>query len=338
LTLEQIRHMPPATWLIDRFIPEGSFCILYGTPGSFKTFLALHGGLCITNGTPFFHRPVRQGGVFYLAGESPAGFRLRIAAWENQYGPFNESVPFYLQPGGAVINQAGEVTKLAQDILAVCEAPKLIVIDTLQMYLEGNENSPEHMGAFVRACLQLKDKTGAAVLVLHHLGKDAQKGARGHTSLAGTADAMFEMVKKKTLGMLRCTKMKEADDTFSMVLEPMQVVVDPDGEFADSLVLTESDVVFDTETTTIKTLASQHDGQGLKVLVEAVKEALGLTPITARRKIKEAIPEGEEGAIEFEGGRLWLVPHPNNPQGSKTVRYRPSHEEEDEFDEDYVFT
>ena len=70
------------------------------------------------------------------------------------------------------MNRDGEADKLARDILSISQSPGLIVIDTLQTYMEGNENSPEHMGAFVRACLELREKTGAAVLVLHHLGKD----------------------------------------------------------------------------------------------------------------------------------------------------------------------
>ena len=322
LTLEQIQQMPPATWLIEGFLPEKAFGVLYGMPGSLKTFLAIHAALCIANGKSFFNRDVREGAVFYLAGENPAGFRLRIAAWEKYYEHALDRPPFYLQPGGAVLNGDGEAAKLAKDILAISAEPKLIVIDTLQVYLDGNENSPEYMGAFVRACLELRDQTGAAVLVLHHLGKDANKGARGHTSLAGTADAMFEMMKKEPLAELRCRKMKEADDQFQVILESVRVPVDPDGEFQDSLVLIESKRIFNTEVTKILELAAKHDGKGVKELVAAVQSVLNLSGSTARRKIKESIPEGEGKAIGFEGGWLWLEPDARNPQGPKTIRFQ----------------
>ena len=330
LTLEQIQNMPPASWLIEGFVPEQSLCILYGAPGTFKTFLALDAALCVANGRPFFNRPVKAGVVFYLAGESPAGFRLRIAAWEKRYGHTSEHPPFYLQPGGAVLNQDGESAKLAKDILAISDSPKLIVVDTLQVYLEGNENSPEYMGAFIRACVELREKTGAAVVILHHLGKDRSKGARGHTSLAGTADAMFEMAKQGQLGLLRCTKMKEADDHFALTLQSVSVVVDPDGEFQESLVLTETDQPFDSETTKIHRLAAGLNGHGLKELVTIVQRELALSDSSARRKIKAAIPEGEVEAIRFEGGRLWLALDPNNPQGAKTIRYQEECEMDDE--------
>ncbi|MCW7447558.1 helicase RepA family protein [Escherichia coli] len=34
------------------------------------------------------------------------------------------------------------------------------------------------MGAFIRGCDELKRRTGATVLVVHHSGKDETKGAR----------------------------------------------------------------------------------------------------------------------------------------------------------------
>lgn len=322
LTLEEIKHLPLPTYLIYGFIPEESLVVLFGAPGTYKTFLALHAVLCVANGTPFFDRPVMQGEVFYLAGESPAGFRLRIAAWEQHYGYASGPPPFCLQPGGAVLNQGNEVDKLIKDILAISKSPKLIVIDTLQVYLEGNENSPEHMGAFVRACLKLRDKTKGTVLVIHHLGKDANKGARGHTSLAGSADAMFEMTKQGLLAQLMCRKMKEADDQIQITLEPLTVVVEPDGAFADSLVLIESEQSFNTEEVKIRALATRLNGKGLKVLVEALDKELGLKDSTARRRIQKAIPEGEEKAIMVEGGKLWLDPDPGNSRGGKTIRYQ----------------
>ena len=86
LNLDQIQHMPPVCWLIEGLLPEGALVVLYGPPGSLKTFVAIHAGLCVANGTAFLNREVAQGPVFYLAGENPAGFRLRIAAWKQHHG------------------------------------------------------------------------------------------------------------------------------------------------------------------------------------------------------------------------------------------------------------
>jgi hypothetical protein len=146
--------------------------------------------------------------------------------------------------------------------------------------------------------------------------------ARGHTALSGSADAMFEMTKKESLAELRCSKMKEADDQFHIILESVRVPVDPFGEFSDSLVLMESKKTFDTEKLKICHLAAELDGKGLKELAKAVEKEFGKSDSTARRRIEEAIPEGEENAVWFEGGLLWLEADPRNSQGPKTIRYQ----------------
>ncbi|MGK3687187.1 AAA family ATPase, partial [Escherichia coli] len=39
-----------------------------------------------------------------------------------------------------------------------------------------DENDSRDMGAFIRGCDELKRRTGATVLVVHHSGKDETKG------------------------------------------------------------------------------------------------------------------------------------------------------------------
>jgi hypothetical protein len=66
----------------------------------------------------------------------------------------------------------------------------MIVVDTLSVtFGGGNENAPEDMGAYVRNILRFRDVTGAAVCVVHHCGKDASRGMRGHSALLGALDA-----------------------------------------------------------------------------------------------------------------------------------------------------
>jgi RecA-family ATPase len=49
----------------------------------------------------------------------------------------------------------------------------------------GNENAPDDMGALVRNIDRLRAETGAAVLLVHHTGKDTSRGARGHSLARG---------------------------------------------------------------------------------------------------------------------------------------------------------
>jgi hypothetical protein len=82
--------------------------------------------------------------------------------------------------------------------------PSLIVIDTLQRnFGSGDENSARDMGAFIHNCDDLRTHFGAAVLVVHHTGKD--KGdPRGSSALEASLDMMSRVkdVKKGQSGLV----------------------------------------------------------------------------------------------------------------------------------------
>jgi hypothetical protein len=68
------------------------------------------------------------------------------------------------------------------------------------------------MGAFVRSCDRIREVTGATVLVIHHSGKDADKGARGSSALRAACDFEFKVTSSgKKVTKLTCTKAKDSD-------------------------------------------------------------------------------------------------------------------------------
>ena len=65
----------------------------------------------------------------------------------------------------------------------------LVIIDTLARVMAGgDENSGQDMGRIIAHCGQIQKQTGAAVMLIHHVGKDEGKGSRGHSSLSGAVD------------------------------------------------------------------------------------------------------------------------------------------------------
>lgn len=123
------------------------------------------------------------------------------------------------------------------------DAPiKLIVVDTLARSFEGEENSASDMGAFVRACDRIRAETGATVLVVHHSGKDADKGARGSSALRAACDFEFKVVSPgKKVAKLTCTKAKDSDPFDDMTFKLNVVEIgrkDQKGREMGSLTLT----------------------------------------------------------------------------------------------------
>jgi hypothetical protein len=97
--------------------------------------------------------------------------------------------------------------------------PKLIVIDTLNRCYDGEENSVSDMGNFIRACDRLRAEfDGATVVIVHHTGKDEDRGSRGTSAMECAVDSMFQLKRPNIKGpalQLINTKVKrgkELDD------------------------------------------------------------------------------------------------------------------------------
>jgi hypothetical protein len=67
--------------------------------------------------------------------------------------------------------------------------PVLIVVDTLARSMgDGDENTAKDAAMFVRNCDLIREATGAHVMVIHHTGKDEERGARGSSALRAAVD------------------------------------------------------------------------------------------------------------------------------------------------------
>ena len=56
-----------------------------------------------------------------------------------------------------------------------------------------DENSGEDMTMAISACQRIQQATDTLILLVHHTGKDAARGLRGHSSLIGALDASIEV-------------------------------------------------------------------------------------------------------------------------------------------------
>jgi hypothetical protein len=77
----------------------------------------------------------------------------------------------------------------------------------------GDENSPADMGAFINNVGRIRHALSSHVLTIHHSGKDATRGARGHSSLKGAADTEIEVTKRPDkVSVAKITKQKDGED------------------------------------------------------------------------------------------------------------------------------
>lgn len=210
----------PVEWLIEGVIPKKAFVALYAPPASFKSFIALDIAECIATGREFLTKQVKhEGAVLYIAGEGHGGIGARIKAMKKHHNTPAGAPVFFLRKQ---INLRSSATDIQDLIQAVDEIQatqdikfELVVIDTLaRAFGGGNENASEDMGAFITAAGAIQGRYNCALLVVHHAGKDATKGLRGHSSLLGAVDTELEIIRIEDApkGILHISKQKDGED------------------------------------------------------------------------------------------------------------------------------
>ena len=212
----------PVEWLVQGVIPQRSFVALYAPPASFKSFIALDIAECIATGRPFLGNEItRRGAVLYIAGEGHGGIGSRIKALKTHHKTPENTPVYFLRRQVNLRSSKTDLQDLVNaidDLKAINEINfELIIIDTLaRAFGGGNENASEDMGAFITAAGAIQGRYECGLLVVHHAGKDATKGLRGHSSLLGAVDTELEIIRiegaQPPKGILHISKQKDGED------------------------------------------------------------------------------------------------------------------------------
>lgn len=246
-TFEPVHTFSSATalpWIIKGVLPKASMGVVYGASGSGKSFAVLDMGMAIARGLPWRGHKVRQGRVAYIAAEGADGFRKRVAAYAQHNGVDLACVPMTVLNAAPNLLEKQDAVDVAKGVKASGGAD-LIIIDTFAQTTPGaNENAGEDVGKALGYCKRIHEVTGAMVLLIHHSGKDATKGARGWSGLRAAADAEIEVVREGDARALRLTKSKDGEDglLWGFALEQVQLGVDEDLDPITSCVVVEAAV------------------------------------------------------------------------------------------------
>ena len=268
----------PVEWLIEGVLPALSFAALYGPPGSFKSFHALHIAYCVATGHSWMGKPVKKSGaVLYLCGEGFGGIGARIKACKIHH-QIEDGAPIYVVRHQLNLRSSQEdFNALMLAIVQLVEQTgiqfELAIVDTLaRAFGGGNENSSEDMGAFITAMGKVQEFLNCALMVLHHCGKDAAKGLRGHSSLLGAVDTELELLRfdEQMKGVLTISKQKDGADNDRFGFEMVEVEIKPAGlglsDPVVSLAVQASDLTFDENPKASKGNTGKGKNQRLEML------------------------------------------------------------------------
>jgi putative DNA primase/helicase len=295
-------NAPPMRWIAQGAIPAEGLAALYGASGSGKSFLTLDMGCAVAAGDgSWFGLRVSQAPVTYVCLEGEAGMGKRVKAWSLAHNtPLPDALRFIKQPFDLL---SDDVSELANAVIAGGGAGGLVIIDTLNRAAPGaDENSSVDMGKIIMAAKNLQNLIGGVVLLVHHTGKDATKGLRGHSSLYAALDGAIEVV--KTANRLEWSVAKSKDDvtgnTNSFKLEIVKLGFDDEGEEITSCVAMPDE---STRSSMRRMLSPKSGNQ--KIIWDALGEMFRIS----RDYGKAGCPAGRacvrlEEAVEKTRGRL----------------------------------
>jgi len=193
---EELANAPPLKWIVRGLLPATGLAALYGPSGSGKSFLTLDLAAAVAGGmSEWFGKRVTHCPVTYCVLEGEAGMGKRIKAWEQHHGlPLPRRLRFVTQ--SVFLTEYQDVGDLAKAIQHAGGANGVVILDTLNRAAPGaDENSSQDMSNILAAAKELQELIGGLVLLVHHTGKDPEKGMRGHSSLFAALDGAISVGK-----------------------------------------------------------------------------------------------------------------------------------------------
>jgi len=319
----------PASWSIRGI--AGGFTVVWGTEGSYKTFLAIGMGVCVAAGKPWLGAKVRQGPVLYILGEGGLGlFRRRAGEAAKAFKIDLAKVPLWVRGEALDLSSPNKLELYYMDWDKI--APNLIIVDTLSRCMPGDENSQEAMQGFVASMDTLRDRYGATVLVLHHATKTGA-AIRGSSVLSGAIDVELHVRKAKDAAgkrimLIQPRKLRDLDtedfghsrlfaDVSDIMTGPKEWLLDDFGDKVSTVVLKEHPDYLDAVEQVYAVFVTLKSGRPKGKAVgfrEWLMESKGMKKATFKRAINTILQDESKDVSLIERGQYtWTSELQGNP-------------------------
>jgi len=280
-------------WLVKRLLPAQGLALIYGHPGSGKSFFALDLAMHVALGWDWARRRVKPGLVIYIGAEGVAGLRNRLVAFRRHY-EIEDRIPFALIPTPIDMQDPNADTKrLAETIRAAArdcgDEPAMVVIDTLSKTFGAGKENTDDMATYVANCQRIASEFQCLVVPVHHRPKDAESTEpRGHGSLKGGVDTVI-LIEAGKVKSAEVTKQKDGEigERIHFTLHPVELGNDEDGDAVTSCIVQLSDAApaapYDPYRAAISKLSA-----GNRLIMEQLGELLETAGVAPPSEIPDA--------------------------------------------------
>jgi len=218
-------------WLIKGLVERNGVFVLAAEKQAGKSFVVMDMGMKIARGLQYGDRITRKGVVIHIACEDGKGVQMRAEGYRQANGISPDvDIPYIIMDREFTLMSDEVIDKLIAQVKAwedYYDMPvELIIIDTLSVATEGlNEIDGAEVGKVLARVNRLKDQTGAAICLVHHMNASGGR-VRGHTSIEANVSQVFEIRPLMTIPQNR--------------KETPQPVLDGEGRHIRQIVLTKN--------------------------------------------------------------------------------------------------
>ena len=220
-------------WLVKGVLQAEAFMMIHGASGGGKTFTVLDLCLHMAAGLKsWFGHKVTQGKVLYLAGEGQHGIKNRIMAWKQHHKVKSLDKNMMVFPVAVDLDVDG-VEQIVAELESSGFKPDLVVVDTLNRFMAGDENRSNETRAMINNCAKIQSLYACSMLVVHHTGnsEDTQHRARGSSAWKGALDIEISIAPASESEPIKIKQMKSKDsELIAPIFAELQSVY-LDGQF-----------------------------------------------------------------------------------------------------------
>jgi hypothetical protein len=181
----------PVKWIVDGLIYEKSITVMYGDGGVKKTWAGMYLAACVASGAAWGGYETHKTRVLFVDEENGeteisdrAGRCIRGALAD-------ESTDLrYISLAAFHLDDPKDEALLTNEILM--QGAGLVVLDALADLMLGDENSKQDTQPIFNALRRISEKTGAAILVIHHANKMGTH--RGSSVIKDAPDILLQVV------------------------------------------------------------------------------------------------------------------------------------------------
>ena len=178
------------SWLIDQLWTYQAVGVVGGSPKSGKTWLALEMAVSVASGTPClgtFSVRAPAPVLLYAAEDSASAVRARLETLARVHAlDFNQLDVRVITADTLRLDRADDQERLAATVAA--HRPALLVLDPLVRVHAIDENVAGQVAALLAYLRSVQRKTGAAIVLVHHVRKNVSAASGAGYSLRGSSD------------------------------------------------------------------------------------------------------------------------------------------------------